>query len=95
MGRVRVREMCQVRGQILERVDRVRRADRNAGAAIDAVGGVDVQVRGVGEAGFVFLGMDAIHRASLDAQLVLRASICDYICHAVEECNSAATATER
>ena len=74
-------EMRQIRRQILERVDRVRRADRNACATVDAVGGIDVKMRDVGEPGFVFLGMNAIHRAGLDAQLVLRAGISDYICH--------------
>jgi hypothetical protein len=53
--------------------DRVDRARFDAGVAVDALRGVDVELLGVGEAGLVLGGMDAVDRADLDARVVLRA----------------------
>jgi hypothetical protein len=41
--------------------------------AVDALRGVDVELLGLGEAGLVLGGMDAVDRADLDARVVLGA----------------------
>jgi hypothetical protein len=38
-----------------------------AGAAIDALVGIDIELDGLGESRFVFARMDAVHRADVDA----------------------------
>src|SRR5436305_15205027 len=72
---------AEIGRQIVYRINGIRRADRDAGAAIDAVVGIDVELRRVGEIRFVLLRMNAIHRAGLHAQLVLRTGIGDDVGH--------------
>ena len=74
-------EPAEIGRQIVNRVDRIRGADRDAGAAIDAVVGIDVELRRVGEIRFILLRMDAIHRAGLHAQLILRTRISNDVGH--------------
>ena len=69
--------------QVVEREDCRDRADRYAGTAVDAFDGVDIEQFGGVKPGGVFLGMDTIHRASVDAGGVLRsnAGFSDYVGH--------------
>src|SRR5205085_11083502 len=53
--------------------DGVDRAGGLAGAAVDAGVGIDVEVLHAGEARVVLLGVDAVHRADVNAARVLRA----------------------
>src|SRR6266849_2114695 len=64
-------------GQVIQRKNRRDRADRHARAAIDALYGIDVELRDIIEArtaiviGRVLLRVDAIYRAGIDAGGVL------------------------
>ena len=70
-------------GQIVLGEDCRHRAGRNARAAIDALNRIDEQLIGGGVIGFVFLGVDAIDRASVHTGGVLGADtgFCDHVCH--------------
>src|SRR5689334_13217889 len=59
------------------------RANRNAGAAIDALDGVDVQELFRRVVRLVFLWMNAVDRASVDAGGIFGADagFSDYVCH--------------
>jgi len=78
-GRVRLlivlRVLFRIRGKILRHVrvgvNRVSGADRNAGAAINAVHGIDEELLDFRELGFIFPRMDAIHRTNFDAFFIL------------------------
>ena len=78
-GRVRLlivlRVLFRVRGKILRHVrvgiNRVSGADRNAGAAINAVHGIDEELLDFRELGFIFPRMDAIHWTNFDAFFIL------------------------
>jgi hypothetical protein len=85
-------ETREFRRKFIERMNGVGRADRNASAAIDAIVGIDIELRGVGETTLVLFGMNAVHRASLNAQLVFGAAVRNYVCHIPANCNSAASA---
>jgi hypothetical protein len=61
--------------------NRVGLADRDAGATVNAIYGVDVELRGLRKLGFIFPRMNAINRANLNAFLILGATFNDYICH--------------
>src|SRR5208282_1610079 len=67
--------------QFLCHEDRIRGANRNAGAAIDATSGVDINLCRRLKLRLVFFGMDAVGRADVHAKLVLDASVGDYIGH--------------
>jgi drug/metabolite transporter (DMT)-like permease len=70
-------ELLLVRGDFVEREERVGVARREAGAAIDALAGVDVHLRRGFERRFVAARMDAVDRAGRDAQLVFDAVVGD------------------
>src|SRR5208337_1481275 len=59
--------------QIIEREDGRNRANRDASAAIDAFDRIDIQHLFGRKFVAVLLGMDAIHRTSIDARRVLGA----------------------
>ena len=75
--------MGQLGRQFFFDEDRIRGANRDARAAVDALGGMDEKLRGFGEARFVFFWMNAVHRTCAHALIVLGTRINDYICHAV------------
>ncbi len=81
VSRVDFREPAKLRRKLVQRENRIGRANRNAGAAIDAVVRVHVELRNIREIGLILLRMDAVHRAGLYAELVLRAGVRNYICH--------------
>src|SRR5579884_161517 len=58
--------------QVVQRKDGGNRTHGNAGAAIDALDGIDVEHFFVGEGRLVFLGMNAVNRAGVHACGVLR-----------------------
>jgi hypothetical protein len=60
-------------------------AGRLAGAAVDALVGIDVELRGLCKTGFVLSRMDAINRANLNTCRVfdVYARFSDYIRHIV------------
>ena len=64
---VLVRERLQLFGQLIKRIYGVGSACWHAGTTIDAAIGVNVQQGGGFEGGFVFLGMNAIGRAGINA----------------------------
>jgi hypothetical protein len=76
-------------GEILEGKNGRDRADGDAGAAIDADGGIDIELSYLVEGraavivGAAFCGVDAIYRADVHARGVFRADagFCDYECH--------------
>ena len=57
--------------QIVQREDSGNGTNRHAGAAIDALDGVNIKHLDVGKSGIFFFGMDAIDRAGVDACRVL------------------------
>ena len=69
--------------QIVQRKNGGYRADGNAGAAIDALDGVDIKHLRVGEAGIFFFRMDTIDRARVNAGGVFGADagFSNYISH--------------
>src|SRR6266511_2133851 len=69
--------------QVVDGEDGRDRADRNAGAAVDALDRVDIDHLLFGESGLIFLGVNAIYRACIDAGGVLgsNAGFCDYVGH--------------
>ena len=66
---------------VFERVNRVGRASRDAGSAIDAAFGIDIHLGGGFETGLIRLGMNAIGRANLNTEGIFDASISNYIGH--------------
>jgi hypothetical protein len=74
-------ELLLLRRNFVEREDRVRRAHGNAGAAVNAVRGVDVQVGDVVKPRLVLARMDAVHGTNLDAFFVFGASVYDDVSH--------------
>jgi hypothetical protein len=75
--RVLGRKLCQIRRQVGLRENRGRLANRNAGATVNAVYRIDVELRDLRKLGFILPRMNAIHRANLDAFLILGATIRD------------------
>src|SRR5262245_55267652 len=57
----------------VEREDRVDRARRHAGAAVDALVGMNIKHVGAGVASFVFPRVNAIHRTDVHARGILGA----------------------
>ena len=77
VGGVLIGEGFQIFGEVVDGVNGVVIAGRNAGAAVGTLVGIDEELRHFRELGFVLARVDAIDRASFDAVLVLRASISD------------------
>jgi hypothetical protein len=80
-GGVLFDELLLFLGHIVEGVNRIGCADRNAGATVDAAFGFHIHLSRGFELRLVLLGMDAIGGADLDAEGVLDAGISDYIGH--------------
>jgi hypothetical protein len=76
--RVLFRECCEIFRYVCLCVNRVRGANRNAGAAVNAVYRVDVELLDFREFGFILPRMNAINRANLDALLILCTAFNDY-----------------
>ena len=59
------------------------RADGNTGAAINTFHRIDEELVGFTILRFIFLGMNAVYRASVDAGCVLssNAGFCDHVSH--------------
>jgi hypothetical protein len=74
-------ELALVRRDLVEREERVRGANRETSAAVDAAGGIDVHLRGVVVSGLIAARVDAIDGAGLNAELVLDAVVGDYVGH--------------
>ena len=70
-------------GEIVQRENRGNGAHRNAGAAIDALHGIDVKHLYIGESGVFFFRMNAIDGAGVDARRVFgaNAGFRNYVCH--------------
>jgi hypothetical protein len=81
MGRVLFQKLFFVFREFLGYEDRIGSAYRNAGAAIDATIGVDINLCRRLKLGLVFFGMDAVGRADVHAKFVFDASVGDYIRH--------------
>src|SRR5580700_11193728 len=69
--------------KIIEREDSRYRANRDAGTAIDALDGIDIEQFFGRVLGVVFLGMNAVHRARIHASGVfgVDARFSDYVGH--------------
>ena len=74
-------ELLLVIRKIFLRIDRVRRASWNASAAVNASGRINKHLRGDLEFGLVFLRMNAVGRADIDAKRVLDAVVGDDVGH--------------
>src|SRR5258708_12076383 len=59
--------------RLVEREDRVDRARRHAGPAVDALVGMNIEHLGGGEIGLVLSGMNAVHRTDVHARGLLGA----------------------
>src|SRR6476660_3122736 len=74
---VDLRKLLPLLGQVIQRENRGHRADRHTGATVDALDGIDVELRDFIEAGTAIiigsalLGVDAIYGAGIDAGGVL------------------------
>jgi hypothetical protein len=79
-------------GEFVQHENRIGGANRDAGAAIDAIVRLDEELRRFGESSLILFGVDAIHRAGLHAQFILGTGIGNYVCHDGSMCNSAASA---
>ena len=78
---VKIGEAGEFLGKFVEYENRISRANRDAGTAIDAVVRFDVKLWRFGETGLILLGVDAVHRAGLHAQFILGTGIGNYVCH--------------
>src|ERR1700751_1107938 len=67
--------------QLIDWVNRVRCANRHTSAAVDAADWVDVQLSGGFECGFVFLWMNAVGRAGINAEQILDALVGYHVSH--------------
>jgi hypothetical protein len=69
--------------QVIQREDGGDRANRHAGAAINALHRVDVKHGNIGEVGFILSRVDTIHRANVYARGVLgvNTGFSNYISH--------------
>ena len=56
--------------QIVDRLDRIRSADRYARATVNTTVGIDIHLRGRLESRFILLGVDAVRGADIYAQRV-------------------------
>src|SRR5579862_1234387 len=82
---VGLRKVGPLLRQIVQREDRRNRANRNTSSTVDALYRIDVDHVHFAEVGFVFLGMDAIHGASVYAGRVFRSDtrFCNYVSHSL------------
>ena len=69
--RVLCRKGREIRRQVRLSENRICLANRNAGATVNAIHGVDVELRDLRKFGFILPRMNAINRANLDAFLIL------------------------
>jgi hypothetical protein len=74
-------EVLQFLGKVLGGVNRVGRADRHAGSAIDAAFRVDVELSRRFEPRLVFLRVNAVGGADIDTEKIFDARVRDYISH--------------
>jgi len=83
VGGVLFLEADPLLGQIVAGVDGRDRADRDAGAAVDALERVDEELLGGVAARLISLGVDAVHRTGVHTCTILRADtgFRDYIGH--------------
>jgi hypothetical protein len=68
---------------VIQREDGIGGAYRNAGAAINAVVRVDIELRGLFKAGLIFARMNAVNRANVNALFVFRTSLDNYVSHEI------------
>src|SRR6185312_1959004 len=80
---VDVGEALPLLGQLVLGEDRGDWTRLHAGIAVDALGGVDVELLVLVEVGLVLRRVDAVHRTDLDARVVLHADagLCDHVRH--------------
>src|SRR5215813_2435597 len=81
ISRVLLEKLFLVFRKVVGRKDRIRRARRNAGAAVDAARRINIELRSRFELLFVFLWMNAVGGTDLDAQLVFNAAIGNHVGH--------------
>jgi hypothetical protein len=74
-------ELFLVFGHVVESVNRIGGAGRNAGAAVDTALGVDIHLRGGFKLWLIRLRMDAVSRANFDAKRIFGAVIGNYVGH--------------
>jgi hypothetical protein len=77
------REVRPLFRQVIGGEDGRDRADRDAGAAVDALDRIDEQLIDSAEIAFVFLGVDTVDRARIDTGVIFGADagFSDYISH--------------
>ena len=61
--------------QLVDRVNRVRGTDWHTSAAVDTAVGIDIELGGSVEFGFVFLGMNAVGWAGIDTEQIFDALV--------------------
>jgi hypothetical protein len=83
VGGVGLDELFLLFGHLVQREDRAGGAHRNAGAAINAIGRMNVEVRHFLKPRLVLSRMNAVYRADLDAFFVLGAGVNDDVSHSL------------
>jgi hypothetical protein len=83
VARVLVSKAGPLFGQIVAGENSRHRADGNTGTAVDTFHGIDEELVGFGILRFIFLGINSIYRAGIDAGCVLgsNAGFRDHVSH--------------
>src|SRR5580692_10907893 len=83
VGGVLVSKARPLFGQVVSSENGRHWADRNAGAAVDALHWIDEELLRRSVPRFILLGMNAIYRAGVHASCVFSsdAGFCDHVCH--------------
>ena len=76
-------ERLEILRQVLNRVNRIRGAHRNASAAVDAPRRVYINLFLLFETGFILLRVDAVCRTNICAQKIFDALVGNDVCHVV------------
>jgi hypothetical protein len=79
MLRVLFRKRREILGHLSLGENRVCLTNRNAGATVNAVYGVDVELRDLRKLRFIVTRMNAINRANFDTFLILCTTFDDYV----------------
>ena len=74
-------EVLQILRQLLERVDRLGRAGRDASTAVDATVWIDIELGGGFKCGFILFRMDAVGWTSVHTEKIFDAGIGNHISH--------------
>jgi hypothetical protein len=83
VGGVFLGEFGPLLWKVIEGEDRRNRTDRHASSTIDTFNRIDIEHLRISKLVGILLGVDAIHRASVDASGIFgpNAGLCNYVSH--------------